>query len=165
MLSNIDIERLAEKLDLPIIGVFSKDDLPKNREVGSYYINMQNKDDGDGTHWVLAKIYCDEEREENKVRFGKDLVCNALYFDPFGIDMPKEVKEFLKPFAPIPWNNRQIQSINTTQCGWYCLYCDYYLENESDSKELVVDYSKFLNSWQKNPIENLKLLKKRFKPL
>ena len=101
MLTNFDIERVSKQLELPIVGVFSKDELLGiNHEVGSYYINIQSAKDGNGTHWVLAKIYCDEDREENKVRAEGDKICEALYFDPFGIDMPKEVRAFLKPYAP-----------------------------------------------------------------
>ena len=63
MLSNFDLEELCQKLDLPLIGVYNKDQLPYQREVGSYYINMENHDAGEGTHWVLAKIYCDEDTQ------------------------------------------------------------------------------------------------------
>jgi hypothetical protein len=165
MLSSYDIEVLCDKLELPLVGVYSKDKLPKEREVGSYYINLQNDADGDGTHWVLAKIYCDKEREENKVREEKDLICNALYFDPFGISPPIEVVEFLKPFKPIAINTKQIQSINTSQCGWYCVLCDYTLEHQKYFPTYERDYKAFINSWSSNPIENLANLKNRFKKL
>ena len=62
MLSNFAIERIASKLDLPIVGVFSKDELKdKPRILGSYYINMMDSDktDGEGnngSHWIFAKI-------------------------------------------------------------------------------------------------------------
>ena len=164
MLSSYDIEVLCDKLELPLVGVFSKDKLPKEREVGSYYINLQNDSDGDGTHWVLAKIYCDMDREENKVRIEGDYICNALYFDPFGITPPKEVEEFLKPFNPITINKRQIQSVNTSECGWYCLMCDYTLEHQKH-KDYKNDYLSFLGSWSSNTMDNLKILKSRFKKL
>ena len=125
MLSNFDIERICRKLELPIVGIFSKDELiNQKRRIGSYYINMENSTDGDGTHWVLAKIYDDDLRDEDNDE--KDIhKVGALYFDPFGLDMPKEVRRFLEPFKPIPYNNRQIQSVKTSECGWYCISCDY----------------------------------------
>ena len=102
MLSNFDIERICRKLELPIVGIFSKDELiNQKRRIGSYYINMENSTDGDGTHWVLAKIYDDDLRDEDNDE--KDIhKVGALYFDPFGLDMPKEVRRFLEPFKPIP---------------------------------------------------------------
>jgi len=162
MLSDTDIEVLCEKLELPLVGVFSKDKLPERQE-GSYYINLQNDADGDGTHWVFAKIYA-EDSEENKVR-PTDKIYSALYFDPFGISPPKEVEAFLKPFAPFPINTKQIQNINSTQCGWYCLICDYTLEHQRHFDTVKRDYKAFLDSWSDNPIDNLKILKHRFKKL
>ena len=162
MLSNFDIERLCEKLDLPIIGVFQKDklvDVP--RQIGSYYINQQNSDDGDGTHWVFAKIYSDDDR----VGDNDGGYANALYFDPFGLDMSEEVKEFLKPFKPIPFNNRQIQSVRTSQCGWYCVGCDYALEHMKHGDTYLEDFEMFLNHFQSDPNKNLTMLKEFFKPL
>ena len=157
MLSDNDIKRLAtEELDLPIVGVFSKDLLPKgnDRQVGSYYINLQNHDEGEGTHWTLAKILEDEDGS-----------LKGLYFDSFGFGMPVEVQEFFKGLPPIPFNNRQIQDIETTQCGYYCLYCDYYLQHLRRCEDVEDDYNNFISTWSKNPKDNLKNLKKFFKPL
>jgi hypothetical protein len=174
MLTNFDIERIAKKLDLPIVGVFSKNELLNTeRKVGSYYINLMDDDKTDaegnnGSHWVMAKIYCDEDREnyssdEEETKGHK--VCNALYFDAFGFGMPKAVASFLKPFKPIYCNNREIQNINTSQCGWYCLACDYALEHLQYSDTYLGDYEKFIEMWSSDPKKNLAILKKFFKPL
>ena len=47
-------------------GVYSKNKLPTHLKSGYYIINMQNQNDGQGTHWVVMKyndndeiIYCD----------------------------------------------------------------------------------------------------------
>lgn len=163
MLSNFDIEKLCDKLDLPLVGVYQKDELvnaPKT--IGSYYINQQSSTDGDGTHWVLAKIYCDEDRDT--ITFG-ECYAKALYFDPFGLDMAKEVADFLEPFKPIPYNNKQIQSVRTSECGWYCLACDYSLEHYKHKDTYLDDYEEFLEHFSENPNKNLERLKKFFKPL
>jgi hypothetical protein len=41
---------------LPLVDVVCKDRLPDRKLIGDYVINMQNNDDGDGTHWTFAKI-------------------------------------------------------------------------------------------------------------
>jgi hypothetical protein len=163
MLSNFDIEKLCDKLDLPLIGIYQKDlleDAPVT--IGSYYINQQNSTDGNGSHWTLIKIYCDEERdgEYNGMRVAK-----ALYFDPFGLNMSKEVEEFLAPFKPIPYNNKQIQNVRSDSCGWYCIACDYILEHKMNDGTYLEDYEKFLAHFKDDPTKNLTLLKEIFKPL
>lgn len=156
--------RISEKLKLPIVGVYSKDELKKLKpEVGTYHINMSNANKV-GTHWTLLKIFCDKDRKENAVK-GSRKECEALYFDSFGIDMPLEVKEFLKPFRPIAYSNRHIQNINSEVCGWYGLLLDYALEHKQVSNSYLEDYEKFLNSWSDSTIENTKLLKERFKKI
>ena len=63
MLTNIDLEKMANKLNLPIVGVFSKDELPNGltpRQVGSYYINMQDSTKGKGylqRYLKVATVY------------------------------------------------------------------------------------------------------------
>jgi hypothetical protein len=175
MLSNFDIKRLANKLRLPIVGVYSKDELPNiERKIGSYYINMQDSDKGGGTHWVYARIYSDDDKvEESESEDDVSIASSvsdydkvkALYFDSFGVGMPKEVFNFLKPYKPIASNDIQIQSVNSSQCGWYCLACDYYLTYKAKEDELIDDYENFLSLWSDNPRQNLTLLKKFFKPL
>jgi len=165
MLSNFDIERIARKMKLPIKGVYSKDELQNvKREIGSYYVNMENANEGGGSHWVLAKIYDDDSRNDEDDAKETHKV-GALYFDPFGLDMPREVERFLSPFKPIPYNNRQIQSLQSTQCGWYCIACDYSLEYRQNDDTYLEDYEKFLALWSNKPTDNLKLLKALFKPL
>jgi hypothetical protein len=153
MISNTDIEKLAREIDLPIIGVFSKDLLPDRLIEGSYYVNLQNSDDGDGSHWTLAKV----------VNTGGDI--KAVWFDSFGVGAPKEVDAFLKELNPVAYNNRQIQDINGDECGYYCLYCDYYLTYLRKFIDLDEDYNNFLSIWSNNQKENGELLRKFLKPL
>jgi hypothetical protein len=163
MLSNFDIEKLCDKLDLPLVGIYQKDmlkDAPMT--IGSYYINQQNSTEGNGSHWVLAKIYCDEERDGDCVGI---LTAKALYYDPFGLNMSKEVEDFLSTFKPIPYNNKQIQNVRSESCGWYCVACDYALEHKKHSDTYLEDYEKFLQHFRDDPKKNLTLLKEFFKPL
>ena len=51
-LTNFDLHQLCKKMDLPIVGVFSKDKLePILQQVGTYYINMSDAHEA-GTHFV-----------------------------------------------------------------------------------------------------------------
>jgi hypothetical protein len=163
-LTNLEIEDICKSVGLPIIGVFSKDLLPKERRVGSYYINMQNHDEGNGSHWVFARIFdC-----------GK-----AIYYDSFGIAMPIEVEEFLKPFKPVAYSTRQIQDIKSNFCGRFCILCDYFFSYQM--KEKIRDYKTaeerkrkcpidgeflvFLSSWTDDTKKNDELCKERFNKL
>jgi hypothetical protein len=164
MLSNFDINRICRKLDLPIVGVFNKDELPVEKKIGSYYVNMENANAGSGTHWVMFKIYCPDDRSKLfEMDEASPKVCKALYFDSFGIGYPKEVEEYLKPFGKVAQNMKHIQNIRSSQCGWYCIACDYFIEN--DGGDYLDSYEDFLNMWSEEPNDNLKILKDYFKPL
>jgi len=149
MLSNIQLEDIASDLKLPMVGVFSKDKLPGTPVEGSYYINLQDADDGNGTHWVFFRIFSPD---------------TAVYFDSFGLPCPEEVKAFLEPFSPIPYNNRQIQDVKSSYCGWYCIACDYYFQYDVKKGEDIIDkFDDFLNMYSmKTPI-NDKILKEYLK--
>lgn len=165
MITNFDIEELSKRLELPLLGIVNKDRLDTiEKQLGSYYINMQNYDEGEGTHWVYARLYCDSDRDSDNDddEYG---VVKCLYFDPFGLDMPKEVEEYFKEFKPIAYSKKQIQNIRSSQCGWYCVACDYELTHRPIGETYLEDYESFLEMWSDEPDENLKLLKSYFKPL
>jgi hypothetical protein len=127
--SNFDLEELAKKYKLPLITVCSKDELPKKIQVGSYIINLQDSTEGNGTHWVLAKIF---DRK------------NALYFDSFGQPLPLEVLDFLKHYKPVPYSNRHIQNIDSSRCGLYCIACDRYMSTIR-RRQMLEQFDDFLN--------------------
>lgn len=173
MLTNFDIEKLCRKLDLPLVGVFSKDEL-KNQptEVGSYYINLmdsdkENEDGNNGSHWVYARIYYDDDESDSSE--DSVVVCNAIYFDPFGFGMPKDVANFLSKFKPVYCSNREIQNINSTECGWYCIACDYDLTHyrlanayKGRNETYFKEFEKFINYWSDDVKKNLTKLKEFF---
>ena len=135
-LSNFDILEIGRQLKLDIVGVFSKDKLPTERQVGSYYINMEDQNDGNGTHWVFCRIF------EN----GK-----AVYFDPFGTLAPIEIKDFLKPFRPYATSNRHIQDNPSDKCGYFCIGCDvFFTYNSNKKRDLFENFDDFLNMFSIN---------------
>lgn len=105
MLTNIDIKESCETIGVPLVGVFSKDKLPDTPSHGGYVINMQDSDEGHGTHWVALVVHPDRRAE---------------YFDSFGIGPPTAVSDFIAP-RRIEWSQKHIQNINSGVCGSYCL--------------------------------------------
>ena len=140
--SNFDLEELAQKYKLPLVGVYSKDELPKQIQVGSYYVNLQDSTDGNGSHWVLVKIF---DRK------------NALYFDSFGQPLPLQVLDFLKHYKPVPYSNRHIQNIDSSRCGLYVVACDRYM-NKVMRKNMVEQFDDFLNLFTADTKKNDNIL-------
>lgn len=143
MLSNFDLENMAEADGLDLIGVYSKNLLPEERRVGSYIINMEDHDAGSGSHWTAFKIF------EN----GK-----CCYFDSFGFLPPKDVDIFLKPFKPIATNNRAIQHIKSDKCGYFCIAFIKYFNDFNVKKDIYEAYDDFLNSFSNNTKTNDKIV-------
>jgi hypothetical protein len=139
-LTNFELEKMAKQLHLPLVGVFSKDKVP-GLQVGSYYINMQDADEGEGTHWVLLKIF------DNK---------HALYFDSFGMPPPKDIIEKAK--TSIPYSNRHIQDIGSQACGYYVLACDKYMSSVR-RKSMRDQFDDFLNMFVGDTKLNDRILK------
>jgi hypothetical protein len=139
--SSTDLERTAQMLKLPLVGVYSKDTLPDRCYVGSYIINMENSDVGNGTHWVLLKIFPTKE---------------VIYFDSFGLSPPQQIKDFIK--GTIASSNRQIQDIDATTCGYYCLVCDHYMTYRNKRRPIYERFDDFLNLFKSNTKKNDELL-------
>lgn len=134
-LSNFDILDILDKKNISINGVYSKDLLPKLKK-GFYVINIQNSQDGDGTHWTC--LY-----------FGD----NNIYFDSFGSPAPVEVQEHLKDYF---FNDKQVQNIDSSACGYYCIAFILWMSKNNKTKN---DFDKFLDVFKTNSKHNDVILK------
>lgn len=144
MLTNFDLEDMAEQMNLDLIGVFSKDMLPKERVAGSYIVNLQDYDDGDGTHWVSFKIFDNAK---------------CCYFDPFGMPMPLDVNKFLMKFKPVAVNNRIIQDIKSDKCGYFCIaFINYFNNFDTKKNDVFEAFDDFLNCFSNKSKLNDKIV-------
>jgi hypothetical protein len=120
---------LGKKLN----GIYMKDEIPKKLKNGWYIFNMDDSTDPrDGTHWVAFK------RSNN----------NNFYFDPIGIIPPLEVLEKCKNCN---YNKKQIQDIDSTACGWFCIAIILWETNGGK----ITD---FIKCFSDNPKENDRVL-------
>jgi hypothetical protein len=100
VLSNFDIIAICDWLEIPLVGVFHKDKLPKQKKEDYFVVNLKSSTEGNGTHWVCSYI------GNEKVR--------SFYYDVSF--MPIEVKVYINQFKPY-CKKRQVQSIDSTYCG------------------------------------------------
>lgn len=136
-LSNFKIMEILNKKNLPINGIYSKDRLPTLKK-GFYIINIQNSDEGSGTHWT--SLYYDNDH-------------NNIYFDSFGFPAPMEIQQHLKSYS---YNDKQIQNIDSTACGYYCIAFILYMNNK---KNKVEAFENFLKIFKTNKLHNDIILK------
>jgi hypothetical protein len=143
MLTDTQIENLAKRMDIPLAGVYFKDELPKKLQLNKgYVINMANEfdEDGkanDGTHFVALQI--------RTYPNGKEV---GLYFDPFGMPQPKEVSDAVKRTIghDVPNTTKDIQSLMNGACGYYCLaWLHYTMASQHRARELFHDTTIFLD--------------------
>ena len=117
MLTDIQIKELCKKMEIPLEGVYFKDQLPKKIKPNmAYIINMENALDengrpNDGSHWTCLQV--------NK--YPNDKV-EPFYFDSYGAPPPENVKNVvLDTFGQkLPFSKRDIQSLMNNACGFYC---------------------------------------------
>jgi hypothetical protein len=132
-LSNFDIIEICEKMKLPLNGIYFQDDLPDKPDKGFYIINIQSKDDSrNGTHWTA--LYFD-----NKTN---------LYYDSFGFLAPQELQSIIIPYI---YNDRNIQNIKTSSCGFYCIAFIKFLNNINDKEKA---FNMFLNLFDDDTTKN-----------
>ena len=92
-------------------GVFALDTLPgrvRNRKPCSYVCNL-SPIKNPGTHWVCVFV---------------PITGYVEYFDSFGLEPPKELKNFMGR-NEFKKNIEWIQGPLTTACGQYCMYYIY----------------------------------------
>ena len=113
LLSNLDLFYFAQKFNIKLINVLSKDkfktEIPQE---GGYIVNLENYNQGNGTHWTALIIRHDY----------------VSYFDSFGLAIPKDIKLFISVWLndheniDVIHSIDQIQTMQSINCGWYCLY-------------------------------------------
>ena len=121
-LTNIEIEELAKRLNVPLERCCFKTELDEEPLVynRSYIINMEDEFDSNGvrnkgSHYTAFQV--------NKYVNGK---IEPIYFDSFGVACPNEVLKFFK-LKSISYNTKDIQSLMNEACGWYCLAFLHYI--------------------------------------
>jgi hypothetical protein len=155
MLTNVDLIRLAKELKINLVGGCSKDELHLIKpKVGGYIINMQNSTDGVGTHWIASVLYQDDD------------VMKCLYFDSYGIIYPKEIEEYVKQIndCKIAYSTRQIQTLQTTECGFYALSFLYNMQYKRKTDNMIKDYENYISKFSNDLTKDLEILKESFKP-
>lgn len=143
MLTDTQIIDLSKRMNIPLEGVYFKDELPKKLKTNkTYIVNLQDSvnDDGDdnnGTHWTFLQI---SETPKGQIY--------PFYFDPYGIDPPeivkKRVQDNFKKF--LPHSKKDIQSLMNNACGFYCLGMAHYVNASKYRKNnLYSDVEDFLD--------------------
>jgi len=137
-LTDRDIIQILNHQNIDIHGVFMKDELPSKLTKGFYVINLQSSTEGNGTHWV-ALYY--------------NPVC-SYYFDAFGFIAPLEIQNKIKPYA---YNDKHIQDLNSSSCGYYCIAFIAFLYEKHDIEKL---YRVFINFFSNDTNKNDEILYK-----
>lgn len=139
MLTDTDLWNLAERMAIPLVFCDFKSELKdeKLQYNKSYIINMEEKFDSDGTPNKGSHYTC---FQVNKYANGS---IEPVYFDSYGQPPPEAVIKFCKCHPP--HNDKDIQSLMNSACGWYCLAFLHYINSaESRSKDLFTDAQHFV---------------------
>ena len=142
MLTDQQIESMAERMRIPLESVTFKDDLPKQLKYNrAYVINMQSELDdkgrpNSGSHWCAFQI----QKDGDEVR--------PIYFDPFGVGPPVEVSAAVERFCDkkLPFTSKDIQSLMADCCGWYSLAFLHWINaSEYRTGHIYSDAESFLD--------------------
>ena len=136
-LSNFDIMKIIQSQGVDDFhGVFMKDQLPDKLERGSYVINLQSSKEGGGTHWVC--LYYTPNF--------------SYYYDSYGFIAPLEVQNKIIPYM---YNDLEIQDIDSTACGFYCVAFVLYLNKKMNIEKAFME---FINLFGKDTERNEAIL-------
>ena len=157
MLTDIQLEDLSKKMNIPLEMVCFKDELPKTLKFNkSYIINLENSldeegNENEGTHWTCLQV--------NKYPDGK---IEPIFFDPYGVPPSENIKKFVldNTGKKLPYNTKDIQSLLNNACGYFvCAFLHYINSWEHRTKDLYDDVACFLEyfddlnksiDWKKN---------------
>jgi hypothetical protein len=142
MLTDYQLTELCNKMDIPLEGVYFKDELPRKLKFNkSYIVNMEDSIDDEGnenpgSHWCCLQI--------NKYPNGK---IEPFWFDSMGVCPPEIVKKIVLNFCgqKLPYNTKDIQSMMNSACGFYCCALLHYINAcPTRSRDMYFDIENFL---------------------
>jgi hypothetical protein len=129
-LTNKEIDELVKHYKIKKYhGCYIDDELPKKLMNGYYVINLNGQ-----SHWTCLL------KDGNKY----------YYFDSFGFVASQEVEDQIGEYI---YSDQDIQHINSTSCGWFCvIWMKYMQEHTHKNKEIC--YSSFLKLFSKDSKKN-----------
>lgn len=109
-----EILRSLQCLRAKTVGVFAADRIPLSMEVPIAIVCNTDDHTRPGTHWVA--MYIDENRE-------------GVYFDSYGFPPVSKhhLQRLVKNCKNLRWNDRKLQSIDSTCCGQYSIMFLYHM--------------------------------------
>ena len=135
-LSDIQIKQIINKHQIKINGIYMKDKLPHKLKYGFYVINLQSSNEGNGSHWT--GLYYHPHM--------------SIYFDSFGKKPPQEVENRIGKYI---YNHNDLQYINDTSCGYFCIAFIIFLYDKQDKYNW---FQTFLNIFSKDLKKNNSIL-------
>jgi hypothetical protein len=151
--SNYDLQLFLKILNINVT-IRSKNDNIFDRVArnGSYIINLSDKENP-GTHWVALFI-------RNKV---------GVFFDSYGLPPPEIIGQFTHKKKLI-YSTDTIQSIDSTTCGFFCVWFLYVFNNLDETYLTYQQYgyalNQFLRKFDKNNTEkNDDILRREIKKI
>ncbi len=138
-LSNLEIIDIIKNMNLEkhFGGVYSKDQLRELIKDKFYIVNLQDHDEGNGSHWVS---------------FYYNYPSTSIYFDSYGFIAPRDVQKRITPYI---FNDKDIQDFNSSACGFYCIAFIKFLHDKTDKEQM---YKTFLKLFKLETIKNDKIL-------
>ena len=139
-LSNFDIIKIIQSQGVDDFhGVYMKDLLPDKLERGFYVVNLASStDQNGGTHWTCFYY----------------TPTFSYYYDSYGYIAPLEVQNKIKPYM---YNDLEIQDIDSTACGFYCVAFILYLNKKMNIEKAFME---FINLFGKDTERNDAILHK-----
>ena len=136
-LTDRDIIEILHSYNIKINGIYQKDKLPNKLLDGFIVVNLQSSVEGFGTHWcaLFHSKECD------------------LYYDAFGFISPEAIEDKIN--KSYYYNKRDIQNINSSSCGFYCIAFIKYIQNKKNKLEA---FDKFISLFSGNTKQNEKVL-------
>jgi len=148
-----DLIELCQQTQLPLVGIFARDGLPKHKHMGFFIINLDTKNpqkSQGGTHWVSMFT----------------TPTHAVYFDSFGCQPPTHVLDYLTRFwskANCFFNVWQCQDVNADSCGQWCIVFGAVAKKGGRNAPQFV--MAWLNEFQDSTKQNELQLRKQFRQL